>query len=147
MGQRADVKVVVEYDPEAPEREELRARLRVWTQEKAGHWELAQQQGSATITLRAADGRLIGGVFGDAFLGCFGVRILWVDPEYRGQGWGKELMRRVEQEARDMGCRTINLDTFDLQAPGFYMKLGFEEFGRFEFFPGGPEKVYLKKSL
>jgi len=54
---------------------------------------------------------------------------LWVDESIRSQGWGRKL------------------DTFTWQAPEFYKKLGYKEFGKVENFPEGNSLIYYKKEL
>jgi hypothetical protein len=39
------------------------------------------------------------------------------------------------------------VDTFDFQAPGFYQKLGYVEWGVLEDFPGGHRRIYFRKDL
>lgn len=45
--------------------------------------------------------------------------------EYRGEGIGSRLVRRVEAHARDCGCSRMNLDA-QTDVEGFYTKLGYE---------------------
>jgi hypothetical protein len=45
------------------------------------------------------------------------------------------------------GVRSICLDTFSFQAPAFYKKLGFKQFGKLKDFPKGHERIWLKKVL
>ena len=141
--------ISISYHPDAPERREIRAPLRQWTRDHADQWQLAQHDCdlSLTIVMKDQHGAIVGGIFGDAFLGCFTIYALWLADEFRNQGHGTKLMHLVEQHARKEGCRTITLDTFDFQAPKFYQKLGFQEFGRVQYFPNGPSKVYLSKTL
>lgn len=139
--------ISISYKSDDPARRDIRARLRQWTRDCAAPWHVSQQEFALTIALKIDDGELIGGTLGDAFLGCLDIHILWVANEHRGQGYGQKLMTVAEQEARQAGCRIMRLDTFDFQAPIFYEKLGFTEFGRFQYFPGGPFKLYFVKQL
>jgi ribosomal protein S18 acetylase RimI-like enzyme len=70
-----------------------------------------------------------------------------VKVEFRGQGLGKELLEAAEEEARRRGCVHVVLDTHSFQAPGFYLKCGYEIIGEVENHPKGYEKIYLRKSL
>jgi hypothetical protein len=45
------------------------------------------------------------------------------------------------------GGRHVFLDTFSFQAPGFYLKHGYEVFGELPGFPAGHTRFYLKKAL
>ena len=39
------------------------------------------------------------------------------------------------------------LDSFSFQAPTFYAKLGYREFGRLKEFPAGYDRVWMTKAL
>jgi GNAT superfamily N-acetyltransferase len=70
---------------------------------------------------------------------------LWVAEAHRRDGEGTRLMRAVEGEARERGLRGAYLDTFSFQAPKFYAKLGYREFGRISDFPLGFDRIWLMK--
>ena len=55
-------------------------------------------------------------------------------------------MVHAEARARDRGCHSAWLDTFSFQAPGFYQKLGYEEFGHLDYRPGH-QRHFLKNRL
>jgi ribosomal protein S18 acetylase RimI-like enzyme len=50
---------------------------------------------------------------------------LWVNRSCRGKGYGKKLIRILEDEFNDKGFNNINLVTSAFQAPDFYTKCGF----------------------
>lgn len=75
------------------------------------------------------------------------IQVLWVDEKYRGQKLGTKLLNRVEQEAKDLGVKLVHLDTFDFQAPEFYLKHGYEIFGTLDDCPKGHKRYYMKKRL
>jgi ribosomal protein S18 acetylase RimI-like enzyme len=54
-------------------------------------------------------------------------------------------MQLAEQEARKRGCRGIFLDTMEGQAPGFYRKLGYVEYGRIDNFLPGQNRFFFQK--
>ena len=92
------------------------------------------------------EGQIAAGLAGETYCGWLFVRYLWVSDELRGRGVGRELMARAEARARELGCHSAWLDTFSFQAPGFYEKLGYEEFGRLDY-PPGHHKHFLSKRL
>lgn len=56
---------------------------------------------------------------------------IWVDSNYRGQGYGKKLVQALEDHFKGQGFNNINLCTSAFQAPEFYRKCGFKtEFTR-----------------
>ena len=73
------------------------------------------------------------------------VEWLWVAEAHRGGGEGTRLLQSVEAEARENGCRGVYLDTFSFQAPKFYAKLGYSEFGRIHDIPAGYDRIWLMK--
>lgn len=99
------------------------------------------------VLLRGEEGEVQGGLAGDVYFGWLFVRYLWVAEEHRGGGYGERLLREAEDEARSRGCHAIWLDTFSFQAPGFYHRLGFREFGRLDDYPAGHARHFLWKPL
>ena len=75
------------------------------------------------------------------------VNWLWVADAYRKHGIGSQLMAGAETAARDQGCRAAYLDTFTFQAPKFYERLGYREFGRLNDFPPGHSRIWFSKAL
>ncbi|WP_375599255.1 GNAT family N-acetyltransferase [Devosia sp. Naph2] len=75
------------------------------------------------------------------------VELLYIPEALRGRGFGAELIGKAEAVARDNGCTGIWLDTFSFQAPGFYKKLGYDEFGILTDYPPGFTRHYLHKTL
>lgn len=72
---------------------------------------------------------------------------LWVASASRGTGMGAQLMALAEEYAVDRGVAGIWLWTQSWQAVGFYSRLGFEEFTRFDDFPRGHTRVGFRKRL
>jgi len=73
------------------------------------------------------------------------VEWLWVAEAHRGAGVGKKLLGAVEAEARENNCRGVYLDTFSFQAPNFYARFGYGEFGRVRDCPAGFDRIWLQK--
>jgi GNAT superfamily N-acetyltransferase len=89
----------------------------------------------------------VGGAFGWTWAGTCSVRILFVPIHLRNQGHGTKLMRAVEAEAKARGCRQILLETYDFQAPKFYLKIGFEVRARVSDFLQGRDLIVMAKHL
>lgn len=82
---------------------------------------------------------VVGAVRGTIYYGCMYIDELWVKDDYRGQGYGKNLMLKAEELAKNKNCNFITLNTMDFEAREFYKNLGYVvEFER---------KGYLKSSI
>jgi ribosomal protein S18 acetylase RimI-like enzyme len=97
--------------------------------------------------VRGDDGRMIAGLSGYTWGGYAKVEFLWIAEPHRRSGLGRRLLTAAEDEARARGCALIVLDTHDFQAPGFYVKLGYEACGRVDGTPRGSGQTWFKKSL
>ncbi len=75
------------------------------------------------------------------------VNWLWVADAHRRHGIGSQLMAGAEAAARAQGCRAAYLDTFTFQAPKFYERLGYREFGRLDDFPPRHARIWFSKAL
>ena len=53
----------------------------------------------------------------------------------------------MEAEAKRRGCKAGVLYTLSFQAPGFYEKRGWREFGRVPCEPPGTSRVFMTKTL
>lgn len=100
-----------------------------------------------TISFKDKRGKVVGGLTGHTDWGWLFVKLLWVSEKYRHAGLGTQLMLAAEEEARKRNCKHIWLDTFTFQAPKFYQKLGYREFGRLKDYPKGYNRYFLTKKL
>ncbi|NKB37780.1 MAG: GNAT family N-acetyltransferase [Gammaproteobacteria bacterium] len=87
----------------------------------------------------APDGALLLAIEASIVIGCVALRKispqlcemkrLYVQPEYRGQGWGKRLAEEIITEARSRAYSDMRLDTLDTLAAanGLYQSLGFKQ--------------------
>jgi hypothetical protein len=80
------------------------------------------------LFLRDSGEEVQGGLLASIWGGVMYVRILW-----------------VARALRD--CRHVFLDTFSFQAPGFYLKQGYEIYARADDWPVGHAHYFLRKGL
>ncbi len=99
------------------------------------------------IVVRDERQTITGGLWGKISYRWLFVEFLAVSPALKGQGIGRDLMRRAEALAREADCIGIWLDTFSFQARGFYEKLGFAQFGTIDDFPPGHARFFLSKRI
>ncbi len=101
-----------------------------------------------TFFIRISDHEIIGGIRGTYNIsGWLYINALWVDKNYRNQGYATLLMQSIENEAKEKGCKNSYLNTISFQAPKFYMKLGYKKFAELENFHLEYNKVFLMKKL
>ena len=100
------------------------------------------------VTLLARDtNRPLGGLRGRTSYGILYIDLLFVPDALRGSGVGNRIVALAEEEAVRRGCSVAMLFTHPFQAPAFYGKLGYEEFGRVEPDPPGRSRIYMRKRL
>jgi GNAT superfamily N-acetyltransferase len=99
------------------------------------------------LSARDSEGRMIGGLRGYVFLYWLNIDVLWVDEAARATGIGSALLERAETKARSLGAHSAMLNTFEWQAPAFYAKRGYKEFGRIDDHTDGYYLAYMKKKL
>jgi GNAT superfamily N-acetyltransferase len=103
-----------------------------------------------TVALSVRDprsGNTVGGLTARIAYSRMFVELLYLPETFRGQGLGAKLLGKAEDVARDAGCTGIWLDTFSFQAPDFYKKLGYAEFGTLADYPPGFTRHCLHKTL
>jgi len=90
---------------------------------------------------------VVGGVLGEIHWDWLYIDLMWVTDALRGLGYGQRLLAAIEEEARRRGAKNAHLDTFSFQAPDFYIKNGYQVFGRLQDYPPGHDRVFLVKHL
>ncbi|MBH5319936.1 GNAT family N-acetyltransferase [Paenibacillus sp. GSMTC-2017] len=96
---------------------------------------------------------------GEVPVGCGGIRRLdtetvelkrfFVKPEIRRQGVAKKVLAYLEQQAAELGCTVMRLETGELQEESvlFYKKLGFYEIDRFGEYIDCEESYCMEKRI
>jgi GNAT superfamily N-acetyltransferase len=102
---------------------------------------------SIRVFLRDEGGKVVGGTTANLFGGWVYIELLWVEEPLRNQGYGAELVDRLESEALKLGCRSAHVDTYSFEARPFYERLSYEVFGVLEDYPEGHCKYFMKKRL
>jgi len=99
------------------------------------------------LMVKYENGEILGGLYGRMIFRWMFIELLSVPEQGRGQGIGSKLMAQAEALAREKNCYGVWLDTFDFQAPEFYRKLGFSQFGEIVDYPPGHKRHYFQKRL
>lgn len=99
------------------------------------------------LTLKNHEEKLIGGILSKRVMDYLWISFLWVDEKYRGLGYGKKLLLKLEKIAKEKGYKLIRLDTFSFQAPKFYEKLNYKLIAIEDNYPEGHTHYYFNKEI
>jgi GNAT superfamily N-acetyltransferase len=122
---------------------DLRTRLKRFNERQAG----PINRRDIAATIRNERGQIIAGLAGEVFWNSFYVHLLWVEEEYRRQGFGGRLLRHAERLAVEASCDCVYLSTFEFQAPGFYAKQGYSVIGELPDVPKGSRRQWFAKTV
>lgn len=92
-------------------------------------------------------GAAVGGMIGRTSYGLLFIDLVYLPETMRGQDIGGRLLQMMEQEGARRGCRSAFLLTISFQAPGFYERHGWMEFGRIACDPPGTVRIFMSKTL
>jgi ribosomal protein S18 acetylase RimI-like enzyme len=132
----------IERDP-ARVGAELTAALAAWNEAQVG----PRNTQHVTLSIRAQDGELLGGLVGEMFWNCLYISVLWVKDGHRGMGYGTALMQRAEEIAKARPCDVVFLTSMTFQAPAFYEKCGYTQFAELNAAPKGFSRIWFSKHL
>ncbi len=97
------------------------------------------------LIIKNEEGQVIGGLNGSSILKALYIDQLWIDEQYRGQGYGKELTMVAERIAQKEGCISSLAMVYSFQSPEFFQKLGYEIFGVSDGYPKPIKEYYFIK--
>ena len=95
----------------------------------------------------AESGQVIGGAVGRWWGPCCELQQLWVLPSHRRRGIGTQLIQAFETRAREHGCSSFYLETFNFQAPALYQSLGYTVAYEHAVYPHGIVKYIMVKHV
>lgn len=106
----------------------------------------AAQSGQDTFAIASydPDRKLIAGGQVQLALGLAEIRALWVAQAHRRQGLGRELLTRLETEAKARGAGTMMLCCPDPQADPFCTELGYRPLATLPCTAGPTRTIYTK---
>ena len=92
-------------------------------------------------------GEVVGGLFGRTSFGLLFVERFFLPENYRGNGLGSRVIALAEAEAKRRGCTRAALFTLTFQAPGFYLKQGYDIAAGIDCTPPGATRMLMTKKL
>lgn len=99
------------------------------------------------LYLEDEKGNLMAGLVAETFGNWLEIEYLFVKEELRGQGIGSKLLQRAENEAKNRNCRFSFVNTYQFQAPDFYLSHGYKEVFILEDYPYTGQRYYYQKDL
>jgi GNAT superfamily N-acetyltransferase len=105
-----------------------------------------QKHKRLAVSLREGN-KVVGGIVGEVWTAVLFIQFFWLEQGIRGKNFGTRLIKAIEDEARRIGATRAYVDTMSFQAPGFYRRCGYEEFGSIEGYPGGVTRHWFTKAL
>ena len=111
------------------------------------HGEYKQPGIEISLVLRDSRGNVQGGVIASTVFKVMHLEVLWVAEDYRGHGYGSQLVLGAEQIGFAKGCITSQTLTFSFQGPEFYPTIGYEQIGIYDGYPNGLTEHVLMKRL
>jgi len=105
----------------------LGRRLREFNYRTVGKYAEGQ---NVWLNAKDDDGNVLGGFRGEIHFNWLFINILFVEEAERRKGIGGRLLAEGEAHASRYGARRSRLETFDWQAPAFYLKHGYRELTR-----------------
>jgi len=139
-----DVVLTVTETPSTRAQEVIERGLNRYNEEQAGYWDW---RGLAVLVSDPETSEVLGGLLGRTSLGLLFIDLVFLPDSLRDRGLGSRVLELAESEARQRGCRGAVLYTINFQAPGFYERLGYREFGRVPCDPPGTARVFMTKEL
>jgi GNAT superfamily N-acetyltransferase len=92
-------------------------------------------------------GDVVGGLLGRSEYGLVYVAWLFLPKDLRRARLGTRVLAMAEEEGRRRGCTRITLTTLSIEAPGFYLKQGYEIAATIDCEPPGLTRYYMMKKL
>ncbi len=107
----------------------------------------AAGQATPIACLLRQESEIVAGAAGRTEFGRLFVEYLWVAEGYRQQGLGTEALARLEEAARDRGCRDAVIETLDDRVAGLYRRQGYEQLAYIPGYVGPFNRSILLKRL
>jgi len=144
VANRAETAITLTDAPDDAERAVITDGLRAYNEAQAGSWD------GRPLAIFARDPetkKVVGGLLGRTSLGLLRVDTFFLREDLRRDRLGSRILAMAEEEGRRRGCTRAVLSTLHFQAPGFYLKQGWEVAARIECEPPGHTRFYMSKKL
>jgi GNAT superfamily N-acetyltransferase len=144
LADRAETTITLTHVPHDDELAVIAEGLRAYNQAQAGY---SDSLALAVLVRDPASNKVVGGLHGRTSLGLLRVEQFFLPEDLRRDRLGSRILAMAEEEGRRRGCTRAVLSTVQFQAPGFYLKQGWEVAARIECAPPGHTRFYMTKKL
>ena len=115
-----------------------------YNDEKAGY---RDHRPLAVLVSDPDTSEVVGGLFDRTSFGLLFVERFFLPENSRGDRLGSRVIALAEEEAKRRGCTRAALFTLTFQAPGFYLKQGYDIAARIDCAPPGVTRMLMTKKL
>jgi len=144
VANRAETEISLTDAPDDGECAVIADGLRAYNEAQAGY---SDSRALAVLVSDPETKKVVGGLLGRTSLGLLRVERFFLPEDLRRDRLGGRILAMAEEEARQRGCTRAVLSTLHFQAPGFYMKQGWEVAARIDCEPPGHTRFYMTKKL
>jgi GNAT superfamily N-acetyltransferase len=144
MNGGSDFALVVTDAPDAADTDVIANGLRAYNAEQAGR---VDYRPLAVFVTDPESGKVLGGLYGSSSLGLLRIDRFFLPEGLRRDRLGSRLLAMAEEEGRRRGCTRVSLNTMEIQAPGFYVKQGYEMAALLDCEPPGITRYLMTKRL
>ena len=144
MGDKLEANIVLTDAPEPGDTAVIQEGLRAYNTGQAGY---DDYRPLAVFVTDPVSGKVLGGLYGGSYLGQLRVDRFFLPEGLRRDRLGSRLLAMAEEEGRRRGCSRIALNTMEIQAPGFYLKQGYEMAATLDCDPPGITRYLMTKRL
>jgi GNAT superfamily N-acetyltransferase len=144
VANQAETTITLTDAPDDDERAVITDGLRAYNEARAGCWD---GRPLAILVRDPEIERVLGGLLGRTSLGLLRVDTFFLPEDLRQGRLGSRILAMAEEEGRRRGCTRAVLSTLHFQAPGFYLKQGWEVAARIDCAPPGHTRFFMTKKL
>ena len=118
--------------------------LRAYYVSQAGYYDFLPL---AVFVREPQTGKVIGGLHGRSEFGLLYIAWFFLPEDRRSARIGSRVPAMAEEDGRRCGCSRIALTTLSIEAPGFYLKQGYNAAATIDCEPPGLTRYYMVKKL
>ena len=144
MSGNSDFAIVLTDAPDPGDTAVVQDGLRAYNTSQTGY---DDSRPLAVFVTDPVSGQVLGGLYGGSYLGQLRVDRFFLPGNLRHDRLGSRLLAMAEEEGRRRGCTRIALNTLEIQAPGFYLKQGYEMAATLACDPPGITRYVMTKRL